>query len=477
MKKLIIIITITISFILNAKASGNDIINYGYFRNVTIYKPVGNPKSFVLFISGDGGWNQGVVNMAKNIADQGALVAGVNILTYYKNIKKEKQKCYYPAGDFENLSLEIQKKYKFSTYFKPILVGYSSGATLVYGALAQAPANTFKGAIGLGFCPDIELDKTLCNGLALTTKVLKPGKSFYLNPSEKLTAPFIVLQGVNDLDCPYADALKYMKEVNAEQLITLPKVGHGFSVTKNWLPQFITAYTKIQNTPTYAQAKTIEDKLKQSQNFQTYQTDLPLSIIHSNTNDNLPLAFMISGDGGWTSFDQELGEQFSKDGIPVIGLDAQNYFWNAKTPQSSALEISKAIDHYMKQWNKKSFILVGYSFGACVVPFIGNNFPTLLKEKMKGIYSLSPDETADFEIHLSDMLNLNSTEKYSVIKEVSKIKNSKLVCFFGDEESETVRKKFEASGVKVITLTGDHHFNNNFNSIVNTVLKINSSTK
>jgi len=96
---------------------------------------------------------------------------------------------------------------------------------------------------------------------------------------------------------------------------------------------------------------------------------------------------------------------------------------------------------------------------------------------MKGIYSLSADETADFEIHLSDMLNLNSAEKYSVINEVSKIKNSKLVCFLGDEESETVRKKFEASGIKVITLTGDHHFNNNFNSIVNTVLKINSSTK
>lgn len=473
MKRLIILLTF--AFITNAKASQNDIVNYSAFGEVTIYKPSGNPKSFVLFISGDGGWNQGVVNMAKNIADQGALVAGVNILTYYKNIKKENQKCYYPAGDFENLSLEIQKKYKFPNYFKPILVGYSSGATLVYGALAQAPANTFKGAIGLGFCPDIELDKTLCNGLALTTKVLKPGKSFYLNPSEKLTAPFIVLQGTQDLDCPYADAVKYMKEVNTEQLITLPKVGHGFSVTKNWLPQFITAYKKIQDTPTYAQTKSIENKLKQPQNFQIYQSDLPLSIIHSNTNDSLPLAFMISGDGGWTSFDQELGEQFAKSGIPVIGLDAQNYFWNAKTPQNSALEISKAIDHYMKQWNKKSFILVGYSFGASVVPFIANNFQTDLKEKMKGVYSLSPDETADFEIHLSDMLNLNSTEKYNVMNEISKIKNLNPVCYFGDGESETVRKKFEASGAKVITLVGNHHFDNNFSAIVANVLKIYNS--
>ena len=181
MKKLILILTITIIFIATANASENEIINYGSFGNITIYKPTGTPKSCILFISGDGGWNKGVVNMAKNIAEQGAMVAGLNIITYYKNIKKDNVKCYYPASDFENLSLEIQKRYKFPDYFKPILIGYSSGSTLVYGALAQAPANTFKGAIALGFSPDIELDKTLCDGLALTTKVLKELNLDYSN--------------------------------------------------------------------------------------------------------------------------------------------------------------------------------------------------------------------------------------------------------------------------------------------------------
>ncbi|PZX92736.1 virulence factor [Flavobacterium aquariorum] len=472
-----LIIALIIAFALNTKALANDVVNYGSFGNVAIYKPTGTPKAFVLFISGDGGWNQGVVDIAKNIANQGAMVAGVNILSYYRNTKKLNVKCYYPASDFENLSLEIQKRYHFPNYFKPILVGYSSGATLVYGALAQAPANTFKGAVVMGFCPDIKLDKTLCNGTALTTKVLKPGKSFYLNPSEKLTAPFIVLQGLKDLDCPFADAIKYGKEVNAEQLIGLPKVGHGFSVTKNWLPQFSTAYTKIQNTPTYAERKTIENKGNQPKNFQTYQTDLPLTIIHSDTKESLPLAFMISGDGGWTSFDQELGEQFSKNGIPVIGLDAQSYFWNAKTPQKSALDISNAINHYMKQWNKKSFILVGYSFGASVIPFIANNFPDELKEKIKGVYSLSPDETADFEIHLLDMISVHSIEKYNVIAEISRIKSLNPVCFFGNEESETVRKKFEAAESKVIVLPGNHHFDNGFGAIVENVLRVYNSIK
>ena len=159
----------------NAFASSIDTLKVGAFGKVTIYKPKGTPNAVVLFVSGDGGWNSGVVDMAKNIVDQGALVAGIDIQHYFNAIKKEKSKCYYPAGDFEELSLLLQKKVKMNQYLKPILVGYSSGATLVYGMLAQAPANTFSGAIALGFCPDIETDKTLCDGSGLTSHVLKEG--------------------------------------------------------------------------------------------------------------------------------------------------------------------------------------------------------------------------------------------------------------------------------------------------------------
>lgn len=180
MKKTILLLVSIFVFSTNAIAAVTDTLTVGAFGKVTIYKPKTSPNAVVLFISGDGGWNSGVVDMAKNIVGQGALVAGIDIQHYYKQIKKEKLKCYYPAGDFEELSSMLQKKLKMKQYFKPILVRYSSGATLVYGMLAQAPANTFSGAIALGFCPDIETDKTLCDGLGLTSHVLTEGKDYYL---------------------------------------------------------------------------------------------------------------------------------------------------------------------------------------------------------------------------------------------------------------------------------------------------------
>lgn len=455
------------------KASTTDTLKIGAFGKVTLYKPKTVPTAVVLFISGDGGWNSGVIDMAKNIADQGALVAGIDIQHYFKEIKKEKSKCYYPAGDFEELSLMLQKKLKMKEYLKPILVGYSSGATLVYGMLAQAPANTFSGAIALGFCPDIETDRTLCDGSGLTSHVLKPGKAFYLEKTEKLTAPFIVLQGTTDQVCNYADTKKYMEGMNQGKLITLAKVGHGFSVTKNWLPQFIEAYKEILNTPSYSKQKSEENPLLKEQHLTPLPFEMPLTLIPTKSKEEiLPIAFVISGDGGWTSFDQSVGEALAEKGLAVVGLDAQKYFWTAKTPIETANAISKAVEHYLQQWNKKSFVLVGYSFGASVVPFTAANFPDSLKEKLKGVYAVSPDVKADFEIHIADMLSLESSnDNYDVVSEMKKIKAYNPVCFFGSEEDPETRKRFSESDIKTIELPGSHHYNNDYNKIAESIFK------
>ncbi|MCK9423199.1 MAG: hypothetical protein M0Q38_11440 [Bacteroidales bacterium] len=470
--KSIIFLSFGVSMLtLTINANPVDTLHYGVFGKITVYRPDKVPDAVVLFVSGDGGWNKGVVDMANKIVSQGALVAGIDIQHYYKNIRSLKSKCHYPASDFEELSLTIQKKYKFEKYLKPILVGYSSGATLVYGILAQAPANTFKGAISLGFCPDIEIDRPLCSGSGLTSHVLKDAKSFYLEPCMHLTAPFITLQGMIDQVCSYEDTKKYIEGMPMGELISLPNVGHGFSVTRNWLPQFISSYQKVITEPGYVEKITAQNKLLQSQHMAPLNINLPLTLIPSYSKENLPLAFFISGDGGWTSFDQGICEKLAEKGIPVVGLDAQKYFWNGKQPKEASDDITRAVEYYMQQWNKKSFVLIGYSFGACVAPFISNNFSNPLKENLKGVYCFSPDETGDFEIHISDMLDFTTREKYDVLGEIRKIKSLNPVCIFGNEEDMELRNHFGTTGTKVETLPGNHHYDNDFNAVATMIYK------
>ena len=92
------------------------------FGEVAVYRPASSPSQVVLFISGDGGWNLGVVSMAERLRDLGALVVGVDIRTFLKSLETSKG-CAYPAGALEELSRAIQFRYKLTVYEGPILVG------------------------------------------------------------------------------------------------------------------------------------------------------------------------------------------------------------------------------------------------------------------------------------------------------------------------------------------------------------------
>lgn len=83
-----------------------------------------------MFISGDGGWNLGVIDMARRLASR-AIVIGLS----YPALRKAavtRRDCWYPAADLEQISHSAQKQLGLAPYIPPILIGYSSGATLVY---------------------------------------------------------------------------------------------------------------------------------------------------------------------------------------------------------------------------------------------------------------------------------------------------------------------------------------------------------
>lgn len=467
---LCIVLMICVSDLL--EAARVDSVKFGSFGKIYIYKPKAAPDAIVLFVSGDGGWNQGPINMGNHLVDKGAMVVGINISKYLINKMKQHEKCYYPAGDFEELSLYLQKKYKFRAYLKPILMGYSSGATLVYGILAQAPANTFKGAIAMGFCPDIATIEPLCTTNALKQHPTKPGGPIWLlEPSENLTAPFIAINGLDDKVCNYKNTEAFFKKINNGELIGIPKVGHGMSVQKNYLPHLLYAYNKVKNSASYSEMVSTKNQSPLIQQAQKLITDLPLIIHPVSRNDTLPMLIFLSGDGGWTSFDEGVSESLVKKGIPVIGIDSQKYFWQARTPEETATELTKVIHHYMSAWNKKSFALCGYSFGADVIPFMITRLPGDLKYMMKSAVMMSPDPKADFEIHVADMLSFgSSSDKYNVLAELIRSSFDHVVCVFGEEENADSHKLFKAAGASIKLLPGSHHYDNNFNAISNEII-------
>jgi type IV secretory pathway VirJ component len=230
-----------------------EVINYGRFGEVSIYRDGKDPRDVVLFLSGDGGWNLGVLSMARRLVNKNAVVAGIDIRHYLGTLEKASSKCVSPADDFDNLSHYLQSKLELKQYIQPTLVGYSSGATLVYATLAEARSGLFKGALSIGFCPDLDLKKPLCEGSGIeatprsNAKGVLKGVDFLA--AKKLPGPWISLQGELDQVCPAPAAQKFIATVPGGEVVLLAKVGHGYSVEKNWVPQFEAAYERITRSP------------------------------------------------------------------------------------------------------------------------------------------------------------------------------------------------------------------------------------
>lgn len=436
-----------------------DSLFFGMFGKLTIYKPTAYIKNIVICISGDGGWNKGIQNIAFKIKSSNTLLIGVDIRKYLHNLNNEKSACLYPAADFEAMSEFVQKKLKYETYHTPVLLGYSSGAALVYGILAQAPQNTFQGGIVLGFCPDLRIKKPLCagSGKFVCTK-RRDNRGYDLGPNTTMNSPLISLQGNLDEICNYKATVEFLKALPKAELITLPKVGHGYGVEKYWVPQLLQAFDRL-NELNNIQAN-IENKMM--------KTDLPVHLTPAlpPTSGNT-MVLMISGDGGWTGFDQQVADEFAKKGMPVVGLNALKYFWQQKNPLKTTLDAERLILQYAALWKKNKVILLGYSFGADVIPFIFNRLPENIRKEIHSVILLSPSPDSDFEIHVTDLFNFRSGKRaFNVLEEIKKIKGTHLVCFFGNEEDRTHAVALADKHIGVVILNGGHHYDNSFSEIV-----------
>ncbi|HEV7519080.1 MAG TPA: AcvB/VirJ family lysyl-phosphatidylglycerol hydrolase [Thermoanaerobaculia bacterium] len=215
------------------------------FGPVTLYHPTATPPHVAIFISGDGGWNLGVVDMAREIAGMDALVIGVDIRHYMKAATASPDKCFDPGTDFAELGRLVEKRLGYEHHVPPVLIGYSSGATLVYAALVQAPPRTYTGALSLGFCPDLIVNHPICKGNGLTWERDPHHKGVDFLPTRNLEEPWIAFQGDIDQICTPEDTRAYVKKVPNGKLVWLHKVGHGFSVPKNWMRELKDGFAKI----------------------------------------------------------------------------------------------------------------------------------------------------------------------------------------------------------------------------------------
>ena len=430
------------------------------FGKVSLYAPRTAPSQVVLFISGDGGWNLGVIPMAEALRDRGALVAGIDIRAFVKTLNAT-DACAYPAGDLDRLSRAVQLKRRLPEYRPPILVGYSSGATLVYAALAAAPPGTFAGVISLGFCPDLEIQRAPCQQNGLTAARRKHGPGFDLAPNPRIRTPWMVLQGDTDQVCAPAATRAFVAAVPGARLVALPKVGHGFAVPRNWQAQYLSAFDTIAaasraNPEPVAMAPEVRD---------LSLTEVPVS--QSMRTDTI--AIILTGDGGWAGLDRSLASGLAARGISSIGWSSLRYYWTPRTPEAAAADLSRIIRHYMSEWSATRVMLIGYSFGADVLPFLVNRLPASVVTHVRSVALLGLSETADFEFHITDWIGQRSGSQYRTVPEAERL-TIPVLCVRGTDEDDSACRALKGPHITSLEIGRGHHFGGNYAQLADAIV-------
>jgi type IV secretory pathway VirJ component len=61
-----------------------------------------------------------------------------------------------------------------------------------------------------------------------------------------------------------------------------------------------------------------------------------------------------------------------------------------------------------------------------------------------------------------DMLGIGAKrESYNVPNQINKIRPFSTTCIFGEEEDKSLPALFKEAGAQIITIPGNHHYNNN----------------
>lgn len=180
------------------------------------------------------------------------------------------------------------------------------------------------------------------------------------------------------------------------------------------------------------------------------------------------LAIFFSGDGGWRKIDQEISAVFTSRGISVVGVNSMRYFFKKKTPDETAEDINRTIDYYKAKYGRKRVLLVGYSFGADIIPFIVNR----LEHKRNDIsgavmLGIAPDST--FEVSYSEWAG-KAKGDYMTMPEIIKVKKTRMLFIGGSEDGATLIPSLDRKKYNVIIIKGGHHFDEDYNNLANIII-------
>ncbi len=423
-------------------ALSNVPIDAGLLGKPRIILPTGPVRGEVFLFSDREGWGADEDILAASLQSKQVIVVGIDtkVLLGALNARPAND-CIYLVSDIEALSRRIQRAIGDTQYQSPIIAGMGTSGALALAIAAQTPDATIKQTVAIDPRIALPLVKPLCTD---APRVSISGGSIYGLSPHGLKNPVEVL---------YTAAASTDGRAH-----TLELKEQGFAIQTKDVPE----------DPHQALLSAIDRVLNMEIPTDHSVGDLPLVQL-ATTHSFGTMAIIYSGDGGWRDIDKSIGDVLQKEGVPTIGVDSLRYFWSKKKPDETAKDMARIIDTYTKLWGAEHVILVGYSFGADILPKAYDLLPIGDKKKIAEISLLGISNTANYQISVGAFLG-NSSGDAPTLPSLGKLQAQMIQCFYGELETDSVCLKLQGTGSELFKTSGGHHFDGRYDVLAHDIV-------
>ncbi len=207
--------------------------------------------------------------------------------------------------------------------------------------------------------------------------------------------------------------------------------------------------------------------------------DLPLiEVLSTNPGDSAaadvrpPLAILLTGAGGWARIDSEISAELAANGVPVVGFDTVRYLWKERSPEECARDVARVMERYTRTWSRQRVVLIGYSLGADILPFIVNRLPDEWRKHVAATVLIGLGDTATFVFHSVDVLPGVLLEGKPLAPELARLDLASVVCLYGAGDRESLCPSLAGKGAHVEQLGTGHHLGGHYRTIAQRILEV-----
>jgi type IV secretory pathway VirJ component len=168
------------------------------------------------------------------------------------------------------------------------------------------------------------------------------------------------------------------------------------------------------------------------------------------------IAVLLTADGGWVTLDRGVAAGLAADGVPVVGWSSLDYYRRPRTPELASADLARVLRHYLDAWGGRRVLLIGYSFGADVLPLLVNRLPGDLRARVAGVALIGFSPDAVFEFHASEWVGLVRGRRYPTLTEVRRLGDLPLLCVYGEEDRDEACGQLGMANATVVAIASGH---------------------